>query len=304
MFGYGDPLDVLLCISTSGNSENVINAAVTARALKLKTIGLMGKTGGELQTYCDVSIIVPGQSTAEIQELHLPIYHTLWHHARKAIFSTNGLKSTTQHSGPIRNIFNEMKKKWLKYSLTILWLFCFFAFKKVYWAEPNTQVAIHLGILEYDDHSKIDARWRSCMSYLSREGICSTIEVGDRSLRGDTVFETWFHELKKHGHQIIYKKQRIDRWNSTPAEPSASPLQINLTHREGALSPSLPIINFRSHFTELVKSTDFFMIKADPSSWNDKQLAYFQENIGYLLQKEINFVHLENENPAMRGKQY
>ena len=77
VFGYGDPLDVLLCISTSGNSENVINAAVTAQALQLKTIGLMGKTGGELQTYCDVSIIVPGQSTAEIQELHLPIYHTL-----------------------------------------------------------------------------------------------------------------------------------------------------------------------------------------------------------------------------------
>ena len=88
VFGYGDPLDVLLCISTSGNSENVVNAAITARALKLKTIGLMGKTGGKLQTYCDVSIIVPGQSTAEIQELHLPIYHTLCIMLEKQFFQS------------------------------------------------------------------------------------------------------------------------------------------------------------------------------------------------------------------------
>ena len=88
VLGYGDQEDVLLCISTSGNSENVINAAVTAQALELKTIGLIGKTGGELQTYCDVSIIAPGQSTAEIQELHLPIYHTLCIMLEKQFFQS------------------------------------------------------------------------------------------------------------------------------------------------------------------------------------------------------------------------
>ena len=197
-----------------------------------------------------------------------------------------------------------MKKHWLKYGLAVGWLFCFFAFKQTYWVEPNTQVSIHLGIMEYDDHSAVDARWRSCMSYLCKEGIGSSIEVNDRSLRGNAAFEIWIRELKKHGHQIIYKKPHIDRWNSTPAEPSARPLQINMTPIKSALSPSLPALHFRSHFTDLVKSTDFFMIKANPSNWNDKQLAYFKENIGYLLQQGINFVHLESDNLAMRGMQY
>ena len=190
-----------------------------------------------------------------------------------------------------------MKKKWLKYSLTIVWLFCFFAFKKAYWAGPSTHVAIHLGILEYDDHSQVDGRWRSCMSYLCREGIYSTIVVSDRSFGGNAAFETWLHELQKHGHQVIYERR-------TPAVPSAGPLQISLAPSQSELSPCLPTIYFRSHFPKFVKSTDFFMIKDNPSSWNDKQLGYFKENIGYLVQKEINFVHLENEKPAMRGKQY
>lgn len=92
VFGYGDPQDVLLCISTSGNSENVINAAITAKSLKLKTIGLLGKTGGELQRYCDVSIVVPGHSTAEIQELHLPVYHTLCIMLEKQFFRPGPVK--------------------------------------------------------------------------------------------------------------------------------------------------------------------------------------------------------------------
>jgi len=77
VLGYGDKNDVLLGISTSGNSDYVINALVTAKALDLKTIGLTGRTGGKMRDYCDVAIRVEGSNTAEIQELHLPVYHAL-----------------------------------------------------------------------------------------------------------------------------------------------------------------------------------------------------------------------------------
>ena len=194
-----------------------------------------------------------------------------------------------------------MRKRWLKYGLTIVWLFCFFAFKKAYWAEPSTQVAIHLGIMKYDDHSKVDGRWQSCMSYLSKEGICSTIEVSDRSLRGNTAFATWLQELTRHGHQIIYKQKAKNRCH-TEDEPAFSPLQIRLAPSQSELSPSLPTINFRRHFSDLVKSTDFFIIKDNPSSWNDKQLGYFKENIGYLLHQGINFVPFEKDRSATRGR--
>jgi len=69
--------DVLVAISTSGNSENVLYAVETARALDLKVIGLTGGSGGRLKKLCDVCITAPMQKTYRIQELHLPIYHTL-----------------------------------------------------------------------------------------------------------------------------------------------------------------------------------------------------------------------------------
>ncbi len=77
VMGYGDTGDVLLGISTSGNAENVVNALITAKVIGLKTIGLTGKSGGKLRDYCDVVIGVEGTDTAEIQELHLPVYHAL-----------------------------------------------------------------------------------------------------------------------------------------------------------------------------------------------------------------------------------
>lgn len=75
--GYGSVGDVLLCISTSGNSKNVIYAAVVAKSIGVKTIGLTGKLGGNLLKFCDSHIGVEGDNVAEIQELHLPVYHTL-----------------------------------------------------------------------------------------------------------------------------------------------------------------------------------------------------------------------------------
>jgi D-sedoheptulose 7-phosphate isomerase len=77
VYGYGKEGDVFLGISTSGNAKNVVYAAITAQAKGLKTIALTGGSGGSLAKYADVSIIVPEKETYKIQELHLPIYHTL-----------------------------------------------------------------------------------------------------------------------------------------------------------------------------------------------------------------------------------
>ncbi len=75
--GYGENGDVLIAISTSGNSQNIIDAAITAKAKGITVIGLTGQKGGKLKPYCDVTICVPSTSTAEIQELHQPIYHSI-----------------------------------------------------------------------------------------------------------------------------------------------------------------------------------------------------------------------------------
>lgn len=75
--GYGNERDVFLGISTSGNSKNIIYAAITAKAKGLKVIGLTGRGGGKLVDIADVVISVDETETYKIQELHLPIYHCL-----------------------------------------------------------------------------------------------------------------------------------------------------------------------------------------------------------------------------------
>ncbi len=75
--GYGNSGDVFLGISTSGNSKNVLYAAVTAKAKGLKVIGLTGAKENKLMKYADVCIRVPETETYKIQELHLPVYHAL-----------------------------------------------------------------------------------------------------------------------------------------------------------------------------------------------------------------------------------
>jgi D-sedoheptulose 7-phosphate isomerase len=77
VYGYGNEGDVLLAISTSGNSKNVLYSAAVARVKKLKIIALTGKSGGKLKQYSDVCICVPETETWKIQELHLPVYHVL-----------------------------------------------------------------------------------------------------------------------------------------------------------------------------------------------------------------------------------
>ncbi|WP_077328973.1 D-sedoheptulose-7-phosphate isomerase [Virgibacillus siamensis] len=77
VYGYGERQDILIGLSTSGNSVNVINACNVAKALGMKTIGFTGKNGGKMSEICDISINVPWSKTLDIQERHLPIYHTL-----------------------------------------------------------------------------------------------------------------------------------------------------------------------------------------------------------------------------------
>ena len=69
--------DCLIAISTSGNSGNVLSAVAAAKSLGISTFGLLGRDGGKLKAQCDVSIVVPSQVTARIQEAHILIGHSL-----------------------------------------------------------------------------------------------------------------------------------------------------------------------------------------------------------------------------------
>ena len=76
VFGYGREGDALIAISTSGEATNVVNAVKVARALQLRTIALTGQRG-TLGEVAEISVGVPGEDTARIQELHMAVYHAL-----------------------------------------------------------------------------------------------------------------------------------------------------------------------------------------------------------------------------------
>ncbi len=86
--GYGKKEDVLIAITTSGNSGNVIDAAITARAMGLTVVGLTGESGGKLKDHCDITICVPAGQTAEVQEYHLPVYHTICRVVEEQMFGS------------------------------------------------------------------------------------------------------------------------------------------------------------------------------------------------------------------------
>ncbi|MFT4637996.1 MAG: D-sedoheptulose 7-phosphate isomerase [Verrucomicrobiales bacterium] len=75
--GLGRPGDVLVAISTSGNSPNVEKALLAAKESKMLTVSLLGKDGGSCAGLAEIDLIVPSQSTARIQETHQVIIHTL-----------------------------------------------------------------------------------------------------------------------------------------------------------------------------------------------------------------------------------
>lgn len=86
VFGYGQPNDVLMGLSTSGNSKNVVYAAKVAKAKGVKTIALTGARESKLSAICDVTIKVPETETFKVQELHLPVYHYLCASVEKHFF--------------------------------------------------------------------------------------------------------------------------------------------------------------------------------------------------------------------------
>lgn len=90
VIGYGKEDDVLVAISSSGNSQNMVDACLVAKAMNLKVIGLTGETGGKMKELCDVLINVPGKRTAFVQELHLPVYHLLCLAIEQHFFGQNG----------------------------------------------------------------------------------------------------------------------------------------------------------------------------------------------------------------------
>ena len=74
-----NPEDVAVGISTSGNSDNVINALKLAKKIGCKSIGLSGKSGGVMNKLCDVNLIIPAVDTARIQEMHILLGHIICH---------------------------------------------------------------------------------------------------------------------------------------------------------------------------------------------------------------------------------
>jgi D-sedoheptulose 7-phosphate isomerase len=75
--GLGNKGDVLLAISTSGNSENVVRAVKKANGKEMKVIGLLGGSGGKLKDLTDVPIVIPTENTQRIQEGHITVAHIL-----------------------------------------------------------------------------------------------------------------------------------------------------------------------------------------------------------------------------------
>ena len=86
VFGYAEKNDLLWCISTSGNSVNVVNAAKIAKAKGIKVLSFTGKADSKLSEISDVTVKVPKSETFLIQELHLPVYHYLCANIEKAMF--------------------------------------------------------------------------------------------------------------------------------------------------------------------------------------------------------------------------
>ena len=77
IFGLGRRGDILLAISTSGNSDNVLFAVEVAKVMGIKVVAMTGRRGGRLRHLSDISICVPADSSYTIQEFHLPIYHMI-----------------------------------------------------------------------------------------------------------------------------------------------------------------------------------------------------------------------------------
>ena len=86
------PEDILLAISTSGKSENIVQVLKTAREIDIKTLGFLGSGGGESLKYCDLSFIVPSNKTARVQEVHITAGHALIEYVEGRLIQEGFLK--------------------------------------------------------------------------------------------------------------------------------------------------------------------------------------------------------------------
>ena len=86
--GLGKDGDVLLAISTSGNSSNVIEAVNLAKKKGMKTVGLLGKDGGKLMSIVDMPLVVPSDDTPRVQEGHILVYHIICDLVERAFIET------------------------------------------------------------------------------------------------------------------------------------------------------------------------------------------------------------------------
>lgn len=89
LLALGHPGDLLIVLSTSGNSENVVRAAVAAKSRGMKVLGLLGRDGGCLKQHCDCYLIAPGGTADRIQEIHIKILHILIEQVERLMFPKN-----------------------------------------------------------------------------------------------------------------------------------------------------------------------------------------------------------------------
>lgn len=89
LLALGHPQDVLVVLSTSGNSENVVRAATAAKSRGMHVVGLLGRDGGQLKAHCDMYLIAPGDTADRIQEIHIKVLHILIEQVERLMFPEN-----------------------------------------------------------------------------------------------------------------------------------------------------------------------------------------------------------------------
>lgn len=89
LIGMGRKGDILVGLSTSGNSPNVIRAFEAAKQAGIKTVALLGKDGGKLKPMADLAIVIPAQTSDRIQEMHIKIIHTVIETVERKLFPEN-----------------------------------------------------------------------------------------------------------------------------------------------------------------------------------------------------------------------
>ncbi len=85
----GHPGDLLVALSTSGNSDNVVRAAEAAKSRGMQVFGLLGRDGGRLKHHCDIYLIAPGDTADRIQEIHIKVLHILIEQVERLMFPEN-----------------------------------------------------------------------------------------------------------------------------------------------------------------------------------------------------------------------